>query len=76
MPWPRDLDTVIAERRLPDSWLEVSDRIRQDMVRPMARKYLPDPGTVDVTGRERPAAGGLEAAFRPGAFRFVMGDGR
>jgi hypothetical protein len=72
MPWPRDLDTVIAERRLPDSWLEVSDRTGQDMVRPTARKYLPDPVTVDVAGRERPASGGIEAAFLPGPFRFCL----
>ena len=72
MPWPRDLDTVIAERRLPDSWLEVSDRTGQDVVRPTARKYLPDPVTVDVAGRERPASGGIEAAFLPGPFRFCL----
>jgi serine/threonine protein kinase/superfamily II DNA/RNA helicase/very-short-patch-repair endonuclease len=72
MPWPRDLDTVIAERRLPDSWLEVSDRTGQDVVRPTARKYLPDPVTVDVTGRETPATGGIEAAFLPGPFRFCL----
>ncbi len=72
MPWPRDLDTVIAERRLPDSWLEVSDRTGQDVVRPTARKYLPDPVTVDVAGRERPATGGIEAAFLPGPFRFCL----
>ena len=65
LPWPRDLDTVIAERRLPDSWLEVTDRTGQDVVRPTARKYLPDPVTVDVAGRERPATrrhrGGVHA---------------
>ena len=72
MPWPRDLDTVIAERRLPDSWLEVSDRTGQDVVRPTARKYLPDPVTVDVAGRETPATGGIEAAFLPGPFRFCL----
>ena len=72
MPWPRDLDTVIAERRLPDSWLEVSDRTGQDVVKPTARKYLPEPVTVDVTGRETPASGGIEAAFLPGPFRFCL----
>ena len=72
MPWPRDLDTVIAERRLPDSWLEVSERTGQDVVRPTARKYLPEPVTIDVTGREMPATGGIEAAFLPGPFRFCL----
>ena len=72
MPWPRDLDTVIAERRLPDSWLEISERTGQDVVRPTARKYLPEPVTIDVTGRETPATGGIEAAFLPGPFRFCL----
>jgi serine/threonine protein kinase/superfamily II DNA/RNA helicase/very-short-patch-repair endonuclease len=72
MPWPRDLDTVISERRLPDSWLEVSDRTGQDVVKASMRKHLPAPVTVDVTARERPAHGGIEAAFIPGMFRFCL----
>jgi superfamily II DNA/RNA helicase/very-short-patch-repair endonuclease len=72
MPWPRDPDSVISQRRLPDSWLEVSDRNGQDVVKPTARKYLPISVTVDVTGRERPSAGGIEAAFIQGIFRFCL----
>ena len=29
LPWPRDRATVIADRRVPESWLEVSDRTRR-----------------------------------------------
>jgi hypothetical protein len=75
MPWPRDEQTVIADRRLPESWLEVSDRTGEDIVRPTARKYLPQPVTVDVYGEERPAAGGIEAAFIPAPFRFCLSCG-
>ena len=66
------LETVVADRRVPESWLEVNDRTGQDVVRPTARKYLPVPVTVDAFGRERPAEGGIEAAFIPGPFRFCL----
>jgi len=75
MPWPRDEQTVIADRRLPESWLEVSDRTGEDIIRPTARKYLPQPVTVDVYGQEHPAAGGIEAAFIPAPFRFCLSCG-
>ena len=26
LPWPRDTETVVADRRVPESWLEVNDR--------------------------------------------------
>ena len=72
LPWPRDLATVIADRRVPESWLEVSDRTGEDVVKPTARKYLPEPVTVDVYGREGPDADGIEAAFIPAPFRFCL----
>ena len=75
MPWPRDEQTVIADRRLPESWLEVSDRTGEDIIRPTARKYLPQAVTVDVYGEERPAEGGIEAAFIPAPFRFCLSCG-
>ncbi len=75
MPWPRDEQTVIADRRLPESWLEVSDRTGEDVIRPTARRYLPQPVTVDVYGQERPAVGGVEAAFIPAPFRFCLSCG-
>jgi tRNA A-37 threonylcarbamoyl transferase component Bud32 len=72
MPWPRDLATVIADRRVPESWLEVSDRTGEDVIRPTARKYLPSAVTVDAYGHERPETGGIEAAFIPAPFRFCL----
>jgi hypothetical protein len=73
-PWPRDRETVIAERRLPESWLEVS-AAGQDVIKPSLQKYLPEPVTVDVFGHERPDAGGIEAAFIPAPFRFCLSCG-
>ena len=29
LPWPRDTETVVADRRVPESWLEVNDRTRR-----------------------------------------------
>ncbi len=68
MPWPRDLDTVIADRRLPDSWLEVTDRTGQD-VDPADGAQVPA-GAGDRRRdrpRDGPHAAGIEAAFIPGA---------
>ncbi len=45
---------MIADRRVPESWLEVSDRTKEDVIRPTASKYLPIPVTVDVYGHEGP----------------------
>ena len=70
LPWPRDRETVIADRRVPESWLEVSDRTKEDVIRPTASKYVPIPVTVDVDGHE--GQGALEAAFIPGPFRFCL----
>ena len=72
LPWPRDMETVVADRRVPESWLEVNDRTGEDQVRPAARQYLPVPVTVDAFGHEGPMEGGIEAAFIPGAFRFCL----
>ncbi len=72
LPWPRDTETVVADRRVPESWLEVNDRTGADQIRPTARQYLPVPVTVDAFGHEGPAEGGTEAAFIPGAFRFCL----
>ena len=72
LPWPRDLATVIADRRVPESWLEVNERTSEDVVKATARKYLPEPVTVDVYGQEGPDAEGTEAAFIPAPFRFCL----
>ena len=72
LPWPRDLPDALAARRVPESWLEVSERTGEETVRPTARQYLPRPVTVDAYGRERPETGGTEAAFIPAPFRFCL----
>jgi serine/threonine protein kinase/superfamily II DNA/RNA helicase/very-short-patch-repair endonuclease len=72
LAWPRDEDTAISERRVPEAFLETSDRTGQDIVKPSARKYLPLPVTVDAYGTERPGSGGIEAAFIPAPFRFCL----
>jgi superfamily II DNA/RNA helicase/tRNA A-37 threonylcarbamoyl transferase component Bud32 len=72
MPWPRDLATVIADRRVPESWLEVNDRTSDDIVKPTSRKYLPSPVTVDAYGHETPGQDGIEAAFIPAPFLFCL----
>ena len=72
LPWPRDTETVVADRRVPESWLEVNDRTQADQIRPTARQYLPVPVTVDAYGHEGSREGGIEAAFIPGAFRFCL----
>ena len=72
LPWPRDIETVVADRRVPESWLEVNDRSGGDQVRPTDRQYLPVPVTVDAFGHEGLMEGGTEAAFIPGAFRFCL----
>jgi len=72
LPWPRDNATVIADRRVPESWLELDDRTGADLIKPTSRKHLPDPVTVDIYGYERPEANGIEAAFIPAPFRFCL----
>jgi serine/threonine protein kinase len=71
-PWPRDTETAIGERRVPDPWLEADERTGQDVVKVSTRKYLPQPVTVDVYGCEGTALGGLEAAYLPSPFRFCL----
>ena len=80
-PWPRDLQTVIDDRRIPESWLELSERTGDEVIRASARQYLPRTVTVDVYGHERGGAGEdgpgegtetLEAAFIPAPFRFCL----
>src|SRR5262249_50811407 len=73
-PWPRDRETVVAERRLPGAWLEVAP-VGPGVIRASLQKNLPEPVTVDVFGHERPDAGGIEAAFIPAPFRFCLSCG-
>ncbi|WP_052434168.1 protein kinase domain-containing protein [Streptacidiphilus melanogenes] len=69
LPWPHDPQTAVAERRLPDSWLEI-DEHGQEAVRPTLRDKLPRPVTVDVYGTE--GRGELEATYLPSPFRFCL----
>ncbi|WP_329103104.1 protein kinase [Micromonospora sp. NBC_01699] len=64
-PWPHSLDEAVAERRLPDSWL---DSDGHGTVREAYRRRLPRAITVDATGVE--GRGDLRAAFIPSPFLF------
>lgn len=68
-PWPRTLEEVLDQGRLPDSWIQ-SDEHHQYQVRESRRDRLPRPITVDVYGVE--GRGELNAAFVPGAFHFCL----
>ncbi|MFJ4500301.1 protein kinase [Streptomyces sp. NPDC088864] len=66
-PWPADPHQAIAERRLPESWLETDDQGRET-VRKNYRDRLPRAVRVDAHGFE--GRGELEAAFIPSPFLF------
>ena len=68
-PWPATVDEAIAERRLPESWLEI-DGNGQETVRASYRKRLPIAVTVDPYGNE--GRGDLKAAFIPAPFLFCL----
>jgi hypothetical protein len=65
-PWPRTPEEAIADRRLPESWLEIDDK-GQEVVRTSYRVRLPSAITVDPYGAE--GRGELQAAFIPAARR-------
>ena len=71
-PWPRDRETAIAERRLPESWLEADDKRDRDVVRPSLAPHVPMPVTVDAFGHENGTGETVEAAFISGPFRFCL----
>lgn len=66
-PWPRTVEEAIANRRLPESWLD-EDEHGQQVVRDSYQKRLPIAVQVDAYGREDPD--GLAAAFIPAPFMF------
>ncbi|WP_344975517.1 protein kinase domain-containing protein [Streptosporangium fragile] len=68
-PWPRTPEEAIADRRLPESWLEIDDR-GQEVVRTSYRVRLPSAVTVDPYGVE--GRGELRAAFIPSPFLFCL----
>jgi superfamily II DNA/RNA helicase len=66
-PWPATPELAIADRRLPESWLEIDDS-GQEVVRGNYRPRLPISVTVDQYGIE--GQGDLKAAFIPSPFLF------
>ncbi|EHY91209.1 helicase family protein with metal-binding cysteine cluster [Saccharomonospora azurea NA-128] len=68
-PWPATTEEAIADRRLPESWLDV-DAHGYDTVRDSYRKRLPQAITVDAYGNE--GKGDLAAAFIPAPFGFCL----
>ncbi|MEV1022008.1 protein kinase [Streptomyces sp. NPDC050264] len=68
-PWPHTPEEAIADRRLPESWLEIDDR-GQEVVKKSYRDRLPRAVTVDPHGSE--SKGELHAAFIPAPFLFCL----
>ena len=68
-PWPAGPEAAIADRRLPESWLEIDDR-GQEVVRRSHRDRVPQAVTVDPYGTE--GQGELKAAFVPSPFLFCL----
>ncbi|WP_425424290.1 protein kinase domain-containing protein [Streptomyces chattanoogensis] len=68
-PWPHTEDEAIADRRLPESWLELDDK-GQEVVKKSYRDRLPRPITVDPYGVQ--GSGELKAAFIPSPFLFCL----
>jgi very-short-patch-repair endonuclease len=68
-PWPTTTDVAIADRRIPESWLEIDEQA-SETVRDSYRKRLPQAITVDAYGVE--GEGELHAAFIPAPFMFCL----
>ncbi|RSN31738.1 DEAD/DEAH box helicase [Amycolatopsis sp. WAC 01416] len=68
-PWPKRPDEAIADRRLPESWLDIDDH-GQEVVRDSFQNRLPLAVTVDPYGNE--GLGELAAAFIPAPFLFCL----
>jgi hypothetical protein len=68
-PWPAKPEEAIADRRLPESWLEIDDR-GQEVIRNSYRDRVPRAVTVDPRGIED--RGELHAAFIPAPFLFCL----
>ncbi|WP_116023709.1 protein kinase domain-containing protein [Thermomonospora umbrina] len=68
-PWPRTFEEAIADRRLPESWLE-PDEHHQETVRQTHRWRLPKAVNVDPYGVE--GRGEMQAAFIPAPFLFCL----
>ncbi|SDG02332.1 protein of unknown function [Sinosporangium album] len=68
-PWPRTPEEAVADRRVPESWLEI-DGSGHEIVRASFRTRLPSAVTVDPYGVE--GRGELKAAFIPSPFLFCL----
>ncbi|MFF1867270.1 protein kinase [Kitasatospora herbaricolor] len=68
-PWPHNTEAAVADRRLPESWLEIDDR-GQEVIRKSHRDRVPRAVTVDPYGTE--GYGELQAAFIPSPFLFCV----
>lgn len=67
--WPNGPDQAIADRRLPESWLDIDDH-GQEVVRDSFQSRVPIAVTVDAYGNE--GLGDLDAAFIPAPFLFCL----
>ena len=70
-PWPVKLEAVLAEARLPDSWL-VTGGDGYPAVLDNRRNYLPKTVHVRPDGAECAAGEGLRAAYVPSPFAFCL----
>ncbi|WP_324192337.1 protein kinase domain-containing protein [Nocardia puris] len=68
-PWPHSIEDAIADRLLPESWLEIDDHGHEN-VRASHLDRLPRAVTVDPYGNE--SQGELTAAFIPAPFLFCL----
>ncbi|WP_221322818.1 protein kinase [Actinoplanes sp. L3-i22] len=67
--WPSTVEDAIAERRIPESWLETDDS-GHEVVRKSYVPRLPTPITVDPYGAE--GLGDVRVAFIPSPFLFCL----
>jgi hypothetical protein len=70
-PWPASVEAVLADARLPYSWL-THDTGMGETVDPARLARLPEPIHVDVTGLEVRPGAGTRAAYVPSPFRFCL----
>ncbi|QXV61545.1 protein kinase [Amycolatopsis sp. TNS106] len=68
-PWPSSSKEAIADRRLPESWLDIDDQ-GEEVVADSYQKRLPIAVKVDSYGIE--GQGELDAAFIPAPFLFCL----
>jgi hypothetical protein len=70
-PWPESVEAVLADARLPYSWL-THDPGTGETIDPARLARLPEAIQVDVTGLEVGPGEGTPAAYVPSPFRFCL----